>query len=262
MYRFDDLKITYLGGPTLLIEFAGLRLLTDPAFDPHGQQYTTGPVTLFKTTDPVMDVSAIGAIDAVLLSHDHHFDNLDHAGRSLLPSAKTVITTRAGAERLGGNAVGLEPWHAIELPASNGSTLRVIGTPARHGPTVGERGPVTGFLVSHCDSPVDLIYISGDTVWYEGVEETLRRHPGIRVAVLFLGAARIPIVPSHLTFTAEEAILVAKAVPQALVIPVHFEGWKHFTESKQDVSNAFALAGLENRLRWLEAGRPTPLELK
>jgi L-ascorbate metabolism protein UlaG (beta-lactamase superfamily) len=262
MYQPNDLQVTYVGGPTLLIEFGGLRLLTDPTFDPRGQHYTTGPVTLSKTTDPAIKVSAIGSIDAVLLSHDHHFDNLDHAGRSLLPSAKTVITTRAGAERLGGNAVGLEPWQSTELPTSNGRTLRVIGTPARHGPAVGERGPVTGFLVSHADSPRDLIYISGDTVWYEGVEKILRRHPGIRVAVLFLGAARIPIVPSHLTFTAEEAILVSKAVPQALVVPVHFEGWKHFTESKQDVSNAFAAAGLESCLQWLEAGRSTQLELK
>ncbi|MGA3092193.1 MAG: MBL fold metallo-hydrolase [Terriglobales bacterium] len=262
MAQPNDLQLTYIGGPTLLIEFGGLRLLTDPTFDPHGQDYVTGAVTLFKTADPAMDASAIGSIDAVLLSHDHHFDNLDHAGRSLLPSAKTVITTRAGAERLGGNAIGLEPWQSTELSAPNGETLRVIGTPARHGPEVGERGPVTGFLISHSDLPAHLIYVSGDTVWYEGVEETLRRYPAIRLAILFLGAARIPIVPSHLTFTAKEAVLLSKRMPQARIVPVHFEGWKHFSESKQDVLNAFAAESLESRLLWLEAGRSMQLEFQ
>src|SRR5215510_8223127 len=102
------LRMTYIGGPTALIEFGGLRLLTDPAFDPAGGDYTTGPVTLSKTMDPAVSASSLGRIDAVLLSHDHHFDNLDHAGRALLTQAERVLTTPAGAERLGGNAIGLE----------------------------------------------------------------------------------------------------------------------------------------------------------
>ena len=39
-------------------------------------------------------------MDVVLLSHDHHADNLDDPGRALLPDVPTVVTTRSGARRL------------------------------------------------------------------------------------------------------------------------------------------------------------------
>jgi len=259
MSELDNVRLTYIGGPTILIEFGALRLLTDPTFDPPGN-YETGAFTLSKLAGPAIGASELGSIDVVLLSYDHHFDNLDRAGRELLSIAKNVITTPAGAERLRGNAIGLGPWQSFDIPASDRKTLTIIGTPARHGPAVGDRGPVTGFLIYYQDSPEDLIYLSGDTVWYEGVEETLRRYPNIRVAILFVGAAQIPVLPAHLTFTAEEAVRVSAALPHAIIVPVHFEGWKHFKESRQDLTQAFAAAGREDRLLWLQPGKSTPLE--
>jgi L-ascorbate metabolism protein UlaG (beta-lactamase superfamily) len=86
------LKMTYIGRPTALIEIAGLRLLTDPTFDPAGSEYKPGAYTLRKTQGPALTVESLGNIDIVLLSHDHHFDNLDNAGRSLLVRAGRVLT--------------------------------------------------------------------------------------------------------------------------------------------------------------------------
>ena len=258
MPELNNLRLTYIGTATLLIEFAGLRFLTDPAFDPPGT-YTAGPVTLTKTAGPAIEASDIGRIAAVLLSHDHHSDNLDHTGRQLLPSATRVITTAAGEERLGGNAIGLEPWQTLELPAPGGGTVTVTATPAQHGPPVGERGPVIGFVLTHSDDPENAVYISGDTIWFEGVEKVIDRFPGIRVAVLFMGAAHVPVLPTNITLTADEAVFIAKSLPQATIVPVHFEGWKHFTESRQQIAQIFADAGLEHRLLWLPPGQPTAL---
>ena len=159
-----ELKITYIGGPTALLELGGLRLLTDPTFDPAGTEYPTAAYTLRKTAGPALSPQSLGRIDAVLLSHDHHADNLDNAGRSLLKSAGTVLTTQEGSERLGGNAVGLAPWRSVDLPTADGRVLRVTGTPARHGPAGGDRGPVAGFVLALTESPKSAIYISGDTV--------------------------------------------------------------------------------------------------
>src|SRR3954454_11609828 len=97
-------RITYIGGPTALIEIGPLRLLTDPTFDPAGTQYPTPAYTLLKSQPPAVPVEALGRIDAILLSHDHHADNLDHAGRAVLAAAGRVLTTIAGAARLGGGA--------------------------------------------------------------------------------------------------------------------------------------------------------------
>src|SRR5262245_9470058 len=103
-------RLIYIGGPTVLLEWEGLRLLTDPTFDPAGTDYTLLTYTLRKLLDPAVSSDAVGILDAVLLSHDHHFDNLDHSGRKLLNRVGCVFTTAAGATRLGGGVVGLLPW--------------------------------------------------------------------------------------------------------------------------------------------------------
>ncbi|MGE5742992.1 MAG: MBL fold metallo-hydrolase [Gemmatimonadota bacterium] len=254
-----DLRLTYIGCPTALLELGGVRLLTDPTFDPAGTEYHTSAYTLRKTQDPALLPDAVGALDAVLLSHDHHFDNLDRAGRELLAHAPRVLTTPAGATRLGGHATGVDAWQIVDLPASNGRVLRVTGTPCRHGPADGDRGPVTGFALAFADRPGEVVYVSGDTVWYEGVAEVARRF-SVRFAALFMGAARVAAVgPAHLTFTASEGVSAAQAFPEAAIIPLHYEGWEHFSESRPDIERAFRAAGLEHRLRWLEPGRGTRL---
>jgi L-ascorbate metabolism protein UlaG (beta-lactamase superfamily) len=247
------LKMTYVGGPTALLEFGGWRFLTDPTFDPPGGEYTTGPVTLRKTIGPSVPAESLG-FDIILLSHDHHSDNLDRLGRDALERAQKVLTTEAGAGRLGGNAVGLKAWESVDLPGRDGSVVKVTATPARHGPQGGDRGPVIGFILE--TSPhAPGVYISGDTVWYDALEEIHRRFTVDR-AVLFMGAAQVPEVgPEHLTMSAADGIQFARAFPKAVIIPLHYEGWRHFSESRRDISAAFGQADLEYRLHWLEPGR-------
>src|SRR5689334_4727340 len=111
----STMRITHIGGPTALIEVGGWRILTDPTFDAPGRRYTFAPgIFSKKLAGPALAAQDLGAIDAVLLSHDHHEDNLDPAGRALLPGAGTVVTTQSGAKRLAKqgatNAQGLGPW--------------------------------------------------------------------------------------------------------------------------------------------------------
>lgn len=255
----ESISLTLIGGPTALIEIAGLRLLTDPTFDPAGTEYATPVYTLRKLQDPALAAAEIGAPDVVLLSHDHHFDNLDHAGRKLLETSPTVITTEAAANRLSGRIVGLMPWRTHDVPTPDGRVLRITATPARHGPPDGDRGPVIGFVLALDDQPGPLAYITGDTVWYDGVEEVSRRFSP-RVVIAFAGAARVREVgPAHLTFTAAEVVDVARAFPSAIIVPLHVEGWAHFSESRADVQRAFAAAGISDRLRAPKPGRALDL---
>jgi L-ascorbate metabolism protein UlaG (beta-lactamase superfamily) len=98
-------SIQLIGGLTVLLEIGGLRLLTDPAFDAPGL-VPSGDRTLTKTTGPAVAAEEIGPIDAVLLSHDQHGDNLDRSGRALLAHAGVVLTTSEGADRLGRGVAG------------------------------------------------------------------------------------------------------------------------------------------------------------
>ena len=234
-----ELKITYIGGPTALLELGGLRLLTDPTFDPAGTEYPTAAYTLRKTAGPALSPESLGRIDAVLLSHDHHSDNLDHAGRSLLKSAETVLTTQEGAERLGGNAVGLTHWQSVDLPTPDGRVVRVTGTPARHGPAGGDRGPVTGFVLALAESPKarsTFLAIRSGTKMRAEVSQRF----SVEIAILFMGAARVAAAgPAPLTFTANEGVEAARAFADAVIIPLHYEGWEHFSESRKEIQDAF-----------------------
>lgn len=249
--------LTYIGGPTVLIEWDGVRFLTDPTFDPAGSQSTTGPVTLKKFEGPALNADALGKVDVVLLSHDHHYDNLDDAGRALLPGVERVLTTREGAHRLGGNVVGLDIWQSVHVTAPSGGSFTITATPCRHGPAGLDRGPVCGFVLSYSEAADLKVYVSGDTVWYDGVAEVAKRF-NIQIAVLFMGAARVPVVAdAPLTMTAADGIEAARAFPHATIVPLHYEGWAHFSESREVIAEAFARAGLNERLFWLPKAKST-----
>ncbi|MGD9893616.1 MAG: MBL fold metallo-hydrolase [Geminicoccaceae bacterium] len=249
----EALSLTLIGGPTVLIETGGVRLLTDPTFDPAGGSYALPHVTLEKLAGPVLAADALGRLDAVLLSHDQHADNLDHAGRDLLGRVPLVLTTEPAAARLGGAARGLAPWQSATVPMAGGE-LVVTATPARHGPVGIEplAGAVVGFLLGRKE-PGDLLYVTGDTVWYEGVAEVARRcRP--RAVLLFAGAARTRGA-IHLTMDANDALETAAAFPRARLFAAHTDGWAHFTESGEALERAFATVGLGGRLTVLRLGR-------
>lgn len=254
----DRIAVTYIGGPTVRLDIAGLRLLTDPTFDAVGV-YEGATSMLTKLRGPALDAASVGPVDAVLLSHDHHVDNLDRAGRALLASARTVLTTPLGASRIGAYAIGLEPWQSTELASPEGGMLRITAAPARHGPAGGDRGPVTGFVLTRGDSR-PAVYVSGDTVWFEGVAAVVQRFE-IAIAVLFMGAARVAAAgAAAITMTADDGVQFARACPGATIVPVHFEDWAHFSENRDTIQAAFEAAGLAQRLRWPVRGGTITIE--
>jgi L-ascorbate metabolism protein UlaG (beta-lactamase superfamily) len=206
----SSLTITLIGGPTALIEIDGFRLLTDPTFDAPGT-YQLPHVKLEKLSGPALSAAAIGKVDAVLLSHDQHADNLDHSGKDFLTNADRVLTTLAGAKRLGHHAEGLAPWATTELTGKDGRSLTITATPARHGPVGIEplSGDVVGFVLTSATAGSRPVYISGDTVWYDGVAEVARRFRA-GVVLPFAGAAQTR-GPFHLTMDTNDTIETARA---------------------------------------------------
>jgi L-ascorbate metabolism protein UlaG (beta-lactamase superfamily) len=258
------IAITHIGTATLLLEIGGLRLLTDPALDPPGGRYSFGFGTSSrKLTGPAISADALGRIDMVLLTHDQHDDNLDRSGRQLVARLGRVVTTRSGAQRLGAGSMGLRPWEQTMLADRDGLTVRLTATPARHGPPLSTPlvGEVIGF---HLEWPGQLhggLYISGDTVLFRGIEQVAAR---LRVgtAILHLGGAGFPISgPVRYTFDGREAARVARMMGARTVLPVHYEGWSHFLEPRQQAEAAFSAAGISDRVRWLPLGERVELEV-
>jgi L-ascorbate metabolism protein UlaG (beta-lactamase superfamily) len=253
-------RLTHVGGPTVLIELGGWRLLTDPTFDPAGGNYNFGLGTgSRKLTGPALEPDQLGTIDAVLLSHDQHEDNLDGAGRALLPGIGTVLTTGPGAARLGeegvGDARGLEPWEETTLSSQGKPALIVTATPCRHGPPLSRPlvGAVCGFALRLEDEAetVAAIWVSGDTVLYDGVREVGGRFASVDVALIHLGGVRFPISgPLRYTMNAGEAAELVATVDPRVAVPIHYEGWAHFREPAERARGELTAPPW----RWLEVG--------
>jgi L-ascorbate metabolism protein UlaG (beta-lactamase superfamily) len=233
--------VTYLGGPTVLLEYAGLTILTDPTFDDPRSYPDPGSTTLVKTHAPGLTVDALPPMHLILLSHHDHPDNLDDAGLALVRSGIPTLTTPHAAAALALPQVrGLEPWEAT---ARRGFTVTAV--PASHG--AGDIvGPVTGFVLEAPGAPT--VYVSGDNSELDAVGEIAARFPSIDLAVLFAGAARVPEIDAALTLTSADAVAAARILGARAVVGVHTEDWEHFSESRADLETAFAAAGVADLL--------------
>jgi L-ascorbate metabolism protein UlaG (beta-lactamase superfamily) len=260
----NDVAVTHVGGPTALIEVRGWRLLTDPTFDAPGRRYAFGWGTSSrKVAGPAIAASDLGPIDAVLLTHDHHGDNLDPAGRALLPSAGAVVTTDSGAKRLGGDARGLTPWQTTVLEAPGRPAIEVTATPCRHGPPLSHPlvGDVIGFALRWDGQEHGVLWISGDTVLYDGVRQVADRLT-VDTAILHLGGVQFPITgPLRYTMTARDAVELCGLVRPRVAIPIHYEGWKHFKQGRDAIERELATAppDVRQRFRWLPIGERVDL---
>jgi L-ascorbate metabolism protein UlaG (beta-lactamase superfamily) len=250
-----------IGGPTVVLDLGGLRIVSDPTFDDPGpHSYLT------KTVGPAVAEDQLSPVDLVLISHDNHPDNLDDRGRALALAAPLVLTTRSGAGRLGPPAIGLAPWTSHAVPRPGGGELTVTAVPAVHGPEDGERDAdgfvnceVTGFVLSGPGLPV--VYVSGDNASIATVTEIARRTPAIDVAVLHAGAARVQrrFEGRALSLDSIRAAAAAAILSPAAIIPAHYDGWTHFSEGRDDLVRAFDDAGLTAQLRLTDHGTWIPL---
>jgi L-ascorbate metabolism protein UlaG (beta-lactamase superfamily) len=253
----SDIRVTYIGGPTALIEIGPWRLLTDPTFDPPGKRYFFGWGTVSrKLQGPAIAFDELGHIDAVLISHDHHGDNLDPTGRALLPRMGQIVTTKPGARRLGAGATGLAPWDTTMLEAPGRTPIEITATPCRHGPPGSHPivGDVIGFALRWEGQQHGVLWISGDTVLYDGVRAVARRLD-VGTAIVHLGGVRFPVSgPLRYTMTGEDAVELCGLLDPTTILPIHYEGWKHFRQPREVARRALDGSALADRVRWLEAG--------
>jgi len=253
------LSVIFVGGPTVILEIGGLRLMTDPTLDQAGTSYEIrGKNTVHKLDGPA--IQDIGKIDIVLLSHDQHPDNLDNSGRASLTRAGKVLTTKESAHRLKGNAVGLSTWESIQLTSPMGDKIAITAVPARHGPYGIENisGSVTGFVIAVRGKENYEVYISGDTEYFTGIDEIAKKfHP--QYALVFAGSAQ-PAGPVNVTMNTNDLIEVARVFPKSLIMPLHCEGWSHYTQHASDYVKAFTAFGMPDRVKILSPGIQTVLK--
>ncbi|MGW0804727.1 MBL fold metallo-hydrolase [Nonomuraea sp. NPDC002799] len=252
-------RFTHIGGPTVLIDFDGWRLLTDPTFDPPGRTYAFGwGASSRKLTGPAIAPDDLLPIDAILLTHVHHGDNLDDTGRTLLPAAGTIVTTSSGARSLPYPARGLRAGQATRLRAPGRPPIDITATPCRHGPPFSKPivGEVIGFALTWPGQVHGPLWITGDTVYHRALRNTATRLRAGTI-LLHLGGVGFPITgPLRYTMTARQAVRLHEGITPRTVLPVHYEGWQHFRENREGIEQELASGSstLRESLRWLPRG--------
>ncbi len=120
---------------------------------------------------------------------------------------------------------------------------------------------MVGFALRRAGQEEGALWISGDTVMYEGLHEVARRLL-VDTAILHLGGVRFPVTgPVRYTMTASDAVELCCLIRPRVAIPIHYEGWKHCRQGRGEIEREGAAAREEVRqiVRWLPIGAPVAL---
>jgi L-ascorbate metabolism protein UlaG (beta-lactamase superfamily) len=240
--------LTFIGTATTLIRLGSFTLLTDPNFLHRGQRAYLGKGLWSKRlTEPSMQPRDLPPLDAVVLSHLHgdHFDRVARAG---LARDQPVLTTPRAARRLARwdfDARGLETWQH-EVLVRDDETLTVEALPGIH--ARGLMGallpPVMGSLLTHRvgEDVRRRVYVSGDTLTGDHVDEIAARHPEVDVAVVHLGGTRVLL--HTVTMDDVQGVDFLQRVRPRAAVPVHHDDYGVFRSPLSDFVARAEGAGL------------------
>lgn len=254
-------SIFFVGTATVIIRYAGFTILTDPNFLHSGDHAHLGyGIRAERQTDPAIEIEELPAdTDFVLLSH-YHGDHFDHVVEEKLDQSLPIVTTQHAADELEEKGFHetypMDTWE--EMSVQKGDVeLDITSTPARHGPPVVEKAlpPVMGSVLEFQPSGGQThlrLFITGDTVMYDDLEEIPERYPHIDLALLHLGGTRI--LGILLTMDAEQGVEAVERFGADTNVPIHYDDYEVFQSPLSDFKEAVEEAGLEDRVVYVDRG--------
>lgn len=227
--------ITHIDTACVLLDINGYHILTDPTLDTAGRWYYHGYGAFSrKTGNPGVAMKDLPPIDLILLSHHQHKDNFDDNGKKLSATVPLILSTTSAAKALP-NAQGLKAWETYKINVPQVPGLRITAMPAQHHPWwVPEfiAGPVIGFMIEFDAQTNGAIYISGDTVYFKGIEEAAKRFK-VDIGIFHLGSVQFRYLSGfgRYTMNRKDLLKAIHVIKPNLIIPIHHTGWTHFKEN-------------------------------
>ena len=253
-------SIHFIGNATVLIQCGGFTILTDPTFVHMHEQVSIGyGMYTTRLTNPAIEITELPPLDLVLLSH-FHGDHFDQVAERELDKSLPIVTTAEAARQLSArgfsNTTALDTWSSTTFSKKE-FQLRITSMPGRHGPPLSElvlpdvMGSMLEFENDQGTEKFSM-YITGDTLVIDALNEIPQRYPEIDLALLHLGGTRV--LGIMVTMDGKEGVELIRIVKPTVAIPIHFNDYDVFKSPLADFSEAVAVAGMKDRVHYLTQG--------
>ena len=264
---FGNGSIFFVGTATVILRYAGFTILTDPNFLHAGDHVHLGyGLTAERLTNPALEIEELPPLDFCVLSH-YHGDHFDRIAEERLQKDLPIITTEHAASNLKEKnftaPIALDTWDAVTITKGE-ARVRITSMPGKHGPAIVDAflPPVMGSMLEFQNATGQTtlsLYITGDTLVHDDLQEIPKRYPEIDLGLFHLGGTQIMGI--LLTMDAEQGVEAIRITNPREVIPIHYNDYEVFKSPLADFKRAVELAGFAERVKYLSHGETYNFEV-
>jgi L-ascorbate metabolism protein UlaG (beta-lactamase superfamily) len=257
---FSRGEVYFIGNATTLIKFGGLTILTDPAFLHKGEHVYLGHgIWARREVEPACQIADLPPIDLIVLSH-YHGDHFDDVAARELDKQLPIVSTADAVEKLSAlgftNGHALDTWESLRV-CKGEATVTITAMPGKHATeeVVNELlMPVNGHLIdfSRDEDHLYRIYITGDTMLVDSLEDIPRRYPDIDLGLIHTGGTTFLV--TVVTMTGEQAVRAVEITKPRTAIPIHYNDFSVFLSGLDDFKKAAEASAASTKFVYLVHG--------
>ncbi|UMB69579.1 MBL fold metallo-hydrolase [Mycobacterium paraterrae] len=241
---FTEGHVYFIGNATTLIRYGGLTVLTDPAFLHKGEHVHLGHgIWARREVEPACQIADLPPIDLIVLSH-YHGDHFDDVAARELDKTLPIVTTADAVGKL--NKLGfdrgypLDTWESLKVSKGD-AALTITAMPAKHAADDAVEEllmPVNGHVLDfgRNDELLYRLYITGDTMLVDALEDIPTRFPDIDLGLIHTGGTTFLV--TVVTMTGEQAVRAVEITKPHTAIPIHYNDFSVFLSGLDDFKRA------------------------
>ncbi len=265
------MKFTQIRNATTIISYAGKNFITDPWLQAEGSSFTAPSPWDEKNVPsptsplPMAPEKVLSGVDAAIITH-YHPDHFDPETAAMMDKNMPVFVQSAEDAA----AVKTFGFTDVRVLSSEGTVfegVKLTKTPGQHGEKPEwAAGPSCGVIFTAEGEKI--LYVAGDTVYYQGVADTIDAfHPEVIVvnacgativdqngpmsekqAAIVKSLAGMQIGKGRIIMNAEDVLSVCRKAPEAAVIASHMEAVNHASVTRKDLKDFLKAHNAEDRV--------------
>src|SRR3984893_9223679 len=258
--EFDEGDVYFIGNATTLIRFASLTILTDPAFLHKGEQvFLVHGIWARREVEPACQIADLPPIDLIVLSH-YHGDHFDDVAARELDKNLPIVSTADAVDKLSAlsfnKGFALDTWESLEVHKGD-ATLTITAMPAKHATEEAVNEllmPVNGHLLDLSRSGDQLyrLYITGDTMLVDSLQDIPRRYPDIDLGLIHTGGTTLLV--TVVTMTGEQGVRAVEITKPRTAIPIQYNDFSVFLSGLDDFKKAAQSSTASTKFVYLTHG--------